>query len=54
MISIDLKHCILFLDIKSFKQSNLSLTMSYSREITISELGAYSGGTNEISLILEM
>ena len=38
---------------KVFEQSNLSITMSYSRDFTISELGAYSGGTNEISLILE-
>jgi LytS/YehU family sensor histidine kinase len=27
--------------------------LSYSRDFTISELGAYSGGTNEISLIIE-
>ena len=38
---------------KVFDQSNLSLTMSYSRDFTVSELGAYSGGTNEISIILE-
>jgi hypothetical protein len=38
---------------KVFEESNLSLTMSYSRDFTISELGGYSGGTNEISIILE-
>ena len=27
--------------------------MSYSRDITVSELSAYSGGTNEFSIIIE-
>lgn len=38
---------------KVIEQSNLSLTLSYSKDFTISELGSYSGGTNEISIILE-
>ncbi len=38
---------------KVFNESNLSFTLSYSRDFTISELGAYSGGTNEVSLIIE-
>ena len=38
---------------KVIEKSNLSLTMSYSRDFTVSELGTYSGGTNEISIILE-
>ena len=37
---------------KVIEKSNLSLTMSYSRDFTVSELGTYSGGTNEISIIL--
>ena len=38
---------------KVLEKSNLSLTMSYSRDFTVSELGAYSGGTNEFSIIIE-
>ena len=38
---------------KVFNESNLSFTLSYSRDFTISELGAYSGGTNEVSLIID-
>ncbi len=38
---------------KVMKQSNLSLTFSYSRDFTISELGSYTNGVNEISIIIE-
>ena len=38
---------------KVLKQSNLSLTFSYSRDFTISELGSYTNGTNEISIIIK-
>jgi len=38
---------------KVLEKSNLSLTMSYSRDFTVSELSAYSGGTNEFSIIVE-
>ena len=38
---------------KVLKQSNLSMTFSYSRDFTISELGSYTNGTNEISIIIE-
>tara|TARA_B100000963_G_scaffold200516_1_gene174641 strand:+ start:576 stop:1697 length:1122 start_codon:yes stop_codon:yes gene_type:complete len=38
---------------KVFKQSNLSLTFSYSRDFTISELGSYTNGVNEFSIIIE-
>tara|TARA_B100001287_G_scaffold39143_1_gene28343 strand:+ start:3932 stop:5053 length:1122 start_codon:yes stop_codon:yes gene_type:complete len=38
---------------KVYEQSNLSLTFSYSRDFTISELGSYTNGINEFSIIVE-
>tara|TARA_B100001758_G_scaffold234276_1_gene233312 strand:- start:593 stop:1711 length:1119 start_codon:yes stop_codon:yes gene_type:complete len=38
---------------KVVKESNLSFTFSYSRDFTISELGSYTNGTNELSIIIE-
>ena len=41
----------LFLDIKKFLMNLIFFTLR-SRDFIISELGAYSGGTNEISIII--
>ena len=38
---------------KVYEQSNLSLTFSYSRDFTISELGSYTNGINEFSILIE-